>query len=137
MPSTEDPPPQVTPSEFAYFQMGRATGALNARGLTLPTRTLVDPDSFVLRPDGQTVLGPLAPLHELQVLHPPSARLTEQEVLDVLRPVTAAIRPDLWKYFGAGYLESAEEAGCGLVAAFAMRTLTLRAAGCQRKGAFA
>jgi hypothetical protein len=116
---------ELTTADHAYFQMGLTVGNLNAHGVTLPTGTLGDPNNYVIRPDGKTVMSPLAPLHELRPLHEPGAELTVKDVLGVLRPLKTIIPPSLWQFFCAGYLKSMEETGPHSAARAAFRSLAM------------
>jgi hypothetical protein len=109
MPSKDEFIRNLTATDFAYFQMGLTVGCLNAHGVTLPTETLIDPNNYIIRPDGKTVMSPLAPLHELRPLHDPPAELSVQDILGVLLPLKVALPSKHWPVFGAGYLKSMEE----------------------------
>ena len=123
--STAEPSPRVSAAEYGHFQMGLTVGNLNAHGVTLPAGAFGDPNNYVIRPDGKTVMSPLAPLHELRPLHEPGAELTVKDVLGVLRPLKTIIPPSLWQFFCAGYLKSMEETGPHSAARAAFRSLAM------------
>lgn len=118
-----DKQPKVTVEEFVYFKMGIAAANLHAHGLTMPPKELVNLNNYILSKDDRVILSPICGVDHVVELQPPTAPVTEHEIIDLLLPIAEALPERMWIYFGAGYLKESEGFGRAALVGAACRQI--------------
>jgi tetratricopeptide (TPR) repeat protein len=98
----------IPPIGVTYFQIGRVVAGLHAQGLSLPAEDLLASSSYGTDESGSLKVATLAVMEKLRPLPDAIPGSSENPTLKILLSAALTVSPEIWNYFGAGYLQELE-----------------------------